>query len=69
LGYDATNDLAERNALIFFTFFEILEQTPGQKVPSYLPSPVHMDRFPGTLYEIILMKAFAGISDFPRKQV
>ncbi len=63
LGYDVPNDLAERNALFLFNFFEILEETPGKFRLTYPHQFTWIDLL-ALLYEILIMKALAGVSDY-----
>jgi hypothetical protein len=58
-GIDSTDDLAEKNAISFFSYFEILQATPGTFRLSY-PLQLTIIDLVALLYEYILSIALGG---------
>ncbi len=59
---DSTNDLAVRNAISFFSFFELLRTTPGNFRLTY-PHQFTLIDLIALLYEILIMNALGGKID------
>lgn len=60
---DASNAFSVRNAFLFFNFFDLLTQTPGSRFRLSYPHQFTWVDMLALLYEVIMKKLLANISD------